>query len=97
MYIVDCLKIDKQGRIYITSLFESIPEKVICIINSNTKELEIIDYKKFNGEEKDRYARCVDEKKRIFLPKWIRDQSKTSTIYVIVNENSKKTHLLLNI
>lgn len=97
MYIVDCLKIDKQGRIHITSLFEQVPEKVVCLINSETKELEIIDFKKFNGKDKETYYRCVDGKKRVFLPKWIRDQSKTSAIYVAVNENSKKTHLLLNI
>lgn len=97
MYIVDCLKIDKQGRIHITSLFENVPEKVIIYIDSDTKELEIIDYKKFKGKDRDKFARCVDEKKRVFLPKWVRSQAKSSIIYVAVDEGSKKQHLLLNI
>lgn len=71
MIIIGTVKADVAGRVSITKLFNTIPQKVLVTYDTDRKRVVV-----FNSEEvksKCRIAdlRTPDEKGRVCFPKWI--------------------------
>ena len=72
MYIIGVTKIDKQGRVLISGLFgEEKISKVIVAVDVESESIILLPADKGSNFG---IPINVDDKNRIFLPKWIRDE-----------------------
>ena len=77
---------DRQGRILISNLFDNTPNSVQIVIDIDREMIEIIP-KDTAGE----YGKLsqVDEKGRIIIPKWIRDELDGKNKFLLIIDDNR--------
>ena len=95
MYIIGSTKVDKYGRVLLSGLIDhKETPKVIAVIDTAYSDLKFgIAIALFPSDEDDDFGLpiTVDDKNRVVLPRWIRDElgSKTQKVYLAVDKDSR--------
>ena len=70
-YIVSQQSLDNQGRINIGNLYESNPAQIVVAVEAETKRILFFTPEQAQGWG---VVQNVDNKSRIVLPKWLREE-----------------------
>ena len=92
MKITGIVKLDTSGRINISRLFETVPEKVLVVFDTDELKVIFFDATTIGSGWQADDIRKVDEKCRVCLPKWLREE--LGDEYLITTDCSKEHYLL---
>ena len=70
-YIVSQQSLDSQGRIGVGSLYENNPAQIVVAVEAETKRILFLNPEQAQGWG---IKQTVDNKGRIVLPKWLREE-----------------------
>ena len=90
MYIVGTTEIDRQGRINISGLFGSRKVRKVVVAIDPGEEAILLKPIPEGSEEADIDSGVpskIDDKNRIIVPKWVRDELGTTTKFSLVYNN----------
>ena len=90
MFAVSIARMDKQGRIRISPLFDEIPSSVAILYTIGDAKIQIVDAKKSPEGFPSSCVRTIDPTARMTIPRWLRDQFKTSEWFLGIDEKGNK-------
>ena len=90
MFTTNIVRMDKQGRICISSLFDKVPYAVAILYVIGDTKIQLIDAEYAPIGLPSSCIITLDEKNRIVIPKWLRRQFNTTEWCFGVNEKGDK-------
>lgn len=87
LYIYGAQKIRSQGRLVVTEYFapEKTPRKVLLVIDADKKSIVLFDADSHPEQPGIRF--CIDERNRIWLPKWILEELNNNEDVVFIYDD----------
>ena len=94
LYIYGAQKIRSQGRLVVTEYFapEKTPRKVLLVIDADKKSIVLFDADSHPEQPGIRF--CIDERNRIWLPKWILEELEGNEEVVFIYDDQTKTKFI---
>ena len=82
--------VDKQGRINISGLFDGNPKQIVPVVDINSEMVQLIPVDNYDNKLNFGIPVNVDDKNRIVLPKWIRDELEEAIELLFIIDGEKR-------